>query len=43
MRQAFSEVWSKAQEQDSDLRSAAYLLAVERVVYAINQRGLFNS
>jgi glutamate dehydrogenase (NAD(P)+) len=38
---AFDEVWSKAQEHHCDMRSAAYLLAVERVVYAIEQRGLF--
>ncbi len=35
MRRAFSEVWSFAGEQEIDLRSAAYMLAVQRVVEAI--------
>lgn len=38
---AFDEVWSLAQERGIDMRSAAYLLSVQRVVYAIEQRGLF--
>ncbi len=40
MSQAFGEVWSVAERRGRDLRSAAYLLAVERVVTAIQQRGL---
>lgn len=40
MSQAFGEVWSLAEQRKLDLRSAAYLLAVERVVTAIQQRGL---
>ena len=39
MRQAFSEVWSFAGEQEMDLRSAAYMLAVQRVAEAIQLRG----
>lgn len=41
MRRAFDEVWSLSQARGVDLRSAAYLLAVERVAEAIRQRGLF--
>ena len=41
MRRAFEEVWPLAEERQLDLRSAAYLLAVERVADAIQQRGLF--
>ncbi len=41
MRRAFEEVWSRAEPCGQDLRSAAYLLAVERVANAIQQRGLF--
>jgi glutamate dehydrogenase (NAD(P)+) len=41
MGQAFNEVWSLANEQNLDLRAAAYRLAVQRVAEAIQQRGLF--
>ena len=41
MRRAFDEVWSLAQARRLDLRSAAYLLGVERVADAIQMRGLF--
>lgn len=41
MCKAFDEVWLKSQERNIDMRSAAYLLSVERVAYAIEQRGLF--
>ena len=41
MAHSFEEVWQKAQEQQIDLRSAAYLLAVQRVASAIDQRGIF--
>ena len=41
MRRAFAEVWTRAEERGVDMRSAAYLLAVERVADAIQQRGLF--
>lgn len=40
MRQAFGAVCLMAEQRQLDLRSAAYLLAVERVVTAIQQRGL---
>jgi glutamate dehydrogenase (NAD(P)+) len=38
---ALEEVWSVASECETDLRSAAYMLAVERVAHAVQQRGLF--
>ncbi len=41
MQRAFKEVWSVAERRQIDLRSAAYLLAVERVASAIDQRGIF--
>ncbi len=41
MKKAFEEVWEVAEEREIDLRSAAYLLAVERVADAIQQRGFF--
>jgi len=39
MHQAFSEVWSLAGAKEIDLRSAAYMLAVQRVAEAIHLRG----
>lgn len=41
MQLAFEEVWSLAEYRQIDLRTAAYLLAVQRVAEAINQRGIF--
>ena len=41
MQRAFKEIWSLADRRQIDLRSAAYLLAVQRVAEAINQRGIF--
>ena len=41
MRRAFAEVWTRVEERKMDMRSAAYLLSVERVADAIQQRGLF--
>ena len=41
MHRAFTEVWSTAERREIDLRSAAYLLAVQRVANAISQRGIF--
>ncbi len=38
---AFEEVWLVANERNIDMRSAAYLLALERITNAIQQRGLF--
>jgi glutamate dehydrogenase (NAD(P)+) len=41
MQRAFEEVWSLSERRQIDLRSAAYLLAVQRVAEAISQRGIF--
>lgn len=41
MCRAFDEVWSLAEQRRVDMRSAAYLLAVQRVAGVIQQRGLF--
>lgn len=41
MHRAFEEVWAQAEQRGLDLRSAAFVLAVERVANAIQQRGLF--
>ncbi|MDE3090242.1 MAG: Glu/Leu/Phe/Val dehydrogenase [Chloroflexota bacterium] len=41
MRRALEEVWTQSEQRGLDLRSAAYVLAVERVADAIQQRGLF--
>jgi glutamate dehydrogenase (NAD(P)+) len=39
MRKAFREVWSRADESDIPLRTAAYELGIERVVDAARTRG----
>jgi glutamate dehydrogenase (NAD(P)+) len=41
MRASFEELWTLSGELDLDLRSASYLLAVDRIAKAIQQRGLF--
>lgn len=41
MTRVYDEIWSLSEERQSDMRTAAYTLAVERVAYAIQQRGLF--
>ena len=41
MTNAFEEVWSLAGARKIDMRSAAYLLAVQRVAAAMKQRGMF--
>ncbi len=41
MSRAFDQVWAFADQRQLDLRSAAYLLAVQRVAGVIQQRGLF--
>jgi glutamate dehydrogenase (NAD(P)+) len=41
MKKAFREVWEVSQSDEIDMRAAAYLLAVDRVSKAIQQRGLF--
>ncbi len=41
LRRAFDEVWAFADRGGYDMRAAAYVLAVDRVASAIQQRGLF--
>lgn len=41
MTHSFQQVWEVAERRNVDLRSAAYLLAVQRVANAIEQRGIF--
>lgn len=41
IERAFQEVWTLASNREIDLRSAAYILAVQRVAEAIEQRGIF--
>lgn len=41
MDTAFVEVWARAQVLGIDLRSAAYVVALERIAAAIEARGLF--
>jgi glutamate dehydrogenase (NAD(P)+) len=41
MRLAFREVYGKAQQFDTDMRTGAYILAVDRVAEATRMRGIF--
>jgi glutamate dehydrogenase (NAD(P)+) len=41
MRLAFREVYDKAQQFDTDMRTGAYILAVDRVAEATRMRGIF--
>jgi len=41
MTRAFQAVWHRAQEEQTDLRTAAYLLAVARVAQATAIRGIY--
>ena len=41
MESAFEEVWSFAEDRETSMRSAAYMLGVQRVANAIQHRGLF--
>jgi glutamate dehydrogenase (NAD(P)+) len=41
MDAAFTAVWARAQTLDVGMRTAAYVVAVERVAAAIAARGLF--
>jgi glutamate dehydrogenase (NAD(P)+) len=42
MALAFDQSWAQASEDDTNLRSAVYKLAVQKVAHAIEQRGLFH-
>ncbi len=41
MKRAFDEVWTRAAREKITLRNAAYSIAIERVVLAIQSRGVF--
>jgi glutamate dehydrogenase (NAD(P)+) len=41
MKKAFHETLAIAEREDCDMRTAAYLLAVERVANAMTMRGLY--
>ncbi|MBN1565324.1 MAG: Glu/Leu/Phe/Val dehydrogenase [Anaerolineae bacterium] len=43
MVKSFDEVWHAAQERNLDMRSATYVLAVERVANAIQKRGFVSN
>ena len=38
---AFNEVWNTAKDKDATLRTAAYMVALDRIVKAKAIRGLF--
>ena len=40
MVSAFDEVWSRKEKHKCDIRTSAYILAVERVAQAMRDRGL---
>jgi len=41
MKSAFDRVWEMAQKEKTDLRTAAYMVAVDRVATAARARGLY--
>ncbi len=41
MHNAFDDIWNLAKERDLTLRTAAYTIAIERVVKAMKMKGLF--
>ncbi|MGI6604665.1 MAG: Glu/Leu/Phe/Val dehydrogenase [Firmicutes bacterium] len=41
MHQAFDDIWNLAKEQNIPLRTAAYVIAIQRVVRALEQQGVF--
>ncbi len=41
IRRAFGEVWGIMQDRGTDMRTAAYILAVSRVAEAIRMRGIY--
>jgi len=40
MRTAFDEIWDKKAEHQTDMRTAAYILAVERIAQSMRDRGM---
>ena len=41
MIEAFEQVWSASRQQDIDMRTAAYTIAIQRVVDAVEARGIY--
>jgi glutamate dehydrogenase (NAD(P)+) len=41
MATSFNQVYDRAQREEVDLRTAAYLIAIERVAQAIKLRGIY--
>ena len=41
MFRSFDEVWAMSQREKVDMRTAAYLLAVDRVAQATEERGIY--
>lgn len=41
MKNAVHSIWSKAKEEDCSLRTAAYILACERILIARKERGIY--
>ncbi|HHW31038.1 MAG TPA: Glu/Leu/Phe/Val dehydrogenase [Clostridiaceae bacterium] len=41
MKKAFNEVWNMAEEKNTSLRMAAYMVAIDRIVKAKKYRGVF--
>ncbi len=41
MEEAFNNVWNIREKYDTDMRTAAYILAIERLLFAIHKRGIY--
>ena len=41
MEEAFNNVWSVMEKYDTDMRTAAYILAIERLSFAIHKMGIY--
>lgn len=41
MEEAFNNVWNIREKYDTDMRTAAYILAIERLSFAIHKRGIY--
>ena len=41
MKEAFNNVWSVMEKYGTDMRTAAYILAIERLSFAIHKRGIY--
>jgi glutamate dehydrogenase/leucine dehydrogenase len=40
MHRAFDDIWNLSKERDLTLRTAAYTIAIERVVKAMKMKGM---